>query len=279
MVDSGSTDNTLTVVSKFNVKIVKICPENFSFGYSLNKGIENTSGEYIVVSSAHSYPISDFWLENLIKPFENESIALVYGKQRGNKTTKFSEHQVFAKWFPEKNIPMQKHAFCNNANAAIRKSLWDEYKYNESLTGLEDVEWAQNAIEKGYYLCYESDTVVVHVHAETFYELFNRYEREAVAFRTIYPDSSFTFFNFLKLWILNTLNDYLRAIYRLVLIRNIISIPVWRFLQFWGTFKGHNYKGRVSSELLQRFYYPRELRISLHSGKNSPRVFQDNGKK
>lgn len=263
IVDSGSTDNTLAVTSKFRVKVVKILPEEFSFALSLNKGIEKASGEYIVMISAHCYPKDEFWLENLTKPFANESIALVYGKQRGNHTTKFSEHQVFEKWFPGNRISKQNFAFCNNANAAIRKSLWNKQKYNESLTGLEDIEWAKNALKKEFFLCYNPDAEVIHVHSETPYKLFRRYEREAVAFRTIYPEQSFTFFDFVKLWFLNTLRDYFCAIRRGVLVRNLLSIPVWRFLQFWGTFRGNKYKGLISSELIQRFYYPRKLRISL----------------
>ena len=39
VVDSGSTDATLSIASRFPVKIVNIKPEDFSFGYALNVGL------------------------------------------------------------------------------------------------------------------------------------------------------------------------------------------------------------------------------------------------
>lgn len=139
LVDSGSTDSTVEIAKRFNVVLVQISPEDFSFGYSLNRGIEKSNGELCVFTSAHCYPVNEYWLENLISPFKDDKIALVYGKQRGNNSTRFSEHQVFAKWFPENSMKYQDHPFCNNANAAIRKSIWKGNKYNERLTGLEDI--------------------------------------------------------------------------------------------------------------------------------------------
>jgi hypothetical protein len=73
------------------------------------------------------------WLERMLARFADPQVALVYGKQRGNETTKYSEHQVFAKWFPEKSNLNQDHPFCNNANAAIRWSLWEQLPYDETL--------------------------------------------------------------------------------------------------------------------------------------------------
>ena len=57
--------------------------------------------EFIVIASAHIYPVYKDWLEQLLAPFAQSQVARVYGKQRGNETTKYSEHQVFAKWYPD----------------------------------------------------------------------------------------------------------------------------------------------------------------------------------
>ncbi len=47
---------------------------------------------------------------------------------------------MFKKWFPNSNQSSENNLFCNNANAAIRKSIWDKINYDEELTGLEDLE-------------------------------------------------------------------------------------------------------------------------------------------
>ena len=51
--------------------------------------------ELIVIASAHVYPVYPDWLESLLGPFEDERVALTYGKQRGPDTAKYSEQQIF----------------------------------------------------------------------------------------------------------------------------------------------------------------------------------------
>ena len=96
MVDSGSTDRTLQIASRYPVRVVHIRPGEFTFGYSLNRGIAEAMHEFVVLASAHVYPVYPDWLEQLLRSFENPKIALTYGKQRGNQRTHFSEHQIFA---------------------------------------------------------------------------------------------------------------------------------------------------------------------------------------
>jgi len=48
LVDSGSTDRTRDIAGRYPVRIVQIKPENFSFGYSLNTGIQHARGAYCV---------------------------------------------------------------------------------------------------------------------------------------------------------------------------------------------------------------------------------------
>src|SRR5688572_22724158 len=61
-VDSGSTDGTLSILSRYPVTVLNIQPEDFSFGRSLNMGCQAANGEFIVAASAHVYPVSRHWL-------------------------------------------------------------------------------------------------------------------------------------------------------------------------------------------------------------------------
>src|SRR3546814_7985622 len=74
-----------SIASRFPFKLVSIRPEDFPFGRSLNRGCAVASGEFIVIASAHVYPVYEDWLEKLLAPFADPSIALTYGKQRGNE--------------------------------------------------------------------------------------------------------------------------------------------------------------------------------------------------
>ena len=258
VVDSGSADATLAIASRFPVNIYSIGKEDFSFGRSLNVGCGAATKDFIVIASAHVYPLSADWLEKLLQPFDDPAVALVYGKQRGNEVTKYSEHQVFARWFPDSSNPRQTHPFCNNANAAIRRELWKTLAYNEDLTGLEDLDWAKRILVRRFHIAYSADADIVHVHEETFWRLFNRYRREAIAMKGIFPDEQFRLFDFIRLFLSNTFSDYYHAWHDSVLWKNVRSIFLFRLMQFWGTYRGYEYHGALASHLRQTFYYPNE---------------------
>jgi rhamnosyltransferase len=260
LVDSGSTDGTVSVAEAFGARIVRILSAEFTFGRSLNFGVREATREFVVIASAHIYPVYPDWLESLIGPFDDERVALTYGKQRGPAFAKYSEQQVFHQWYPDASSLDQPTAFCNNANAAIRKSLWEQNPYDETLTGLEDVAWGKWAKEQGYKIAYVAEAEIVHVHNETPRGVYNRYRREAMALRRIYPEAHFNFYDFLRLTITNIFSDLWHAGRDRVLLRNLLSIFWFRFMQFHGTRMGHRETSLVTPQLRETFYYARERR-------------------
>ena len=258
LVDSGSTDSTISIAESFGARIVRIPSAEFTFGRSLNFGLREATREYVVIASAHVYPVYPDWLETLLRPFEDDQVALTYGKQRGPETANFSEQQIFHQWYPDVSQPRQATAFCNNANAAIRKSLWEQNPYDETLTGLEDLAWAKWAKEQGYAIAYVTEAEVIHVHNETPRGVFNRYRREAMAFKRIYPESHFNVYDFVRLTTTNILSDLWHAARDRILWKNIASIFWFRFMQFHGTRMGHRETSLITPQLRETFYYARE---------------------
>ncbi|MBI5702962.1 MAG: glycosyltransferase family 2 protein [Chloroflexota bacterium] len=260
LVDSGSTDGTVSVAEAFGARVVRIPSAEFTFGRSLNFGVQAATREFVVIASAHVYPVYPDWLESLLRPFEDEQVALTYGKQRGPAAAKFSEQQIYHQWYPNASNFDQPTTFCNNANAAIRRSLWERHPYDETLTGLEDVEWAKWAKEQGYKIAYVAEAEIIHVHNETPRGVYNRYRREAMALRRIYPEAHFNFYDFIRLTLTNIFSDLWHAARERVLLKHLISILWFRFMQFHGTRMGHRETSLVTPQLRETFYYPRERR-------------------
>ena len=258
LVDSGSTDKTVSVAESFGARVVHIPSAEFTFGRSLNFGVQTATRELIVIASAHVYPVYPDWLESLLRPFEDERIALTYGKQRGFERSKYSEHQIFHQWYPDESKPDQETAFCNNANAAIRKSLWERNPYDETLTGLEDLAWAKWAKEQGYKIAYVADAEIVHIHNETPRGVYNRYRREAMAIRKVYPEANFNLYDFFRSSITNIFSDLWHAVWEGVLLKSLVSIFWFRIMQFHGTRMGHRETSLVTPQLRETFYYARE---------------------
>jgi glycosyltransferase involved in cell wall biosynthesis len=267
LVDSGSTDATLAIASSYPVRVLHIDPAAFSFGRSLNLGCAQARGRFIVFASAHVYPVYPDWLEHLLEPLEDDRVAVVYGKQRGNATTRFSEHHVFRQWFPEASVPRQTSPFCNNANAAIRKSLWRRRPYNEDLPALEDVDWATWALGEGYFVSYRAEAEVVHVHDEDPRAVFNRYRREAMALKRIRPQEHFGASDLARLLIVHWIGDLRDAWGQGLLRRKLLEVLWFRWMQLWGTFRGFRTAGPLTHQLKEAFYYPRRP-VPISSSEN-----------
>lgn len=259
VVDSGSTDNTLEVVERYGVRVLHIAPHEFTFGRSLNRGLEAAGGETAVIASAHVYPVYPDWLERLQAAFADPTVGLAYGKQRGGPDTHFSEHQVFAHWYGDVSHPSQPHPFCNNANAAIRIDLWRSNPYDETLTGLEDLAWAKNIQAAGRAIAYVAEAEVIHVHHETPRGVYNRYRREAMAFKYIFPKEHFSYLDFVRLAGGNAASDLWHAARQKRLFHNLNGILWFRLAQFWGTYQGFRHPGPLTAQLRQTFYYPHSL--------------------
>lgn len=186
LVDSGSTDRTVTIAREHCDQVLQIHSRDFTFGYSINVGCKNSTAEFIVIVSAHALPVGRHWLRALVIPLERRDVAMSYGRHIGAPTTKFSERQDFLRLFGDSASRNERLPYyANNANSAIKRSLWEEHQFDEYLTGLEDIAWARYFVENGYRVVYAPEAEVLHIHEETRRQIYNRYRREALAARRI----------------------------------------------------------------------------------------------
>lgn len=257
VVDSGSTDATKAIALQFGSRIVEIPKEEFSFGRSLNVGCSHAKSDFLVFISGHCVPASTDWLKNLVAPLSMPEVALSYGRQIGGEVTRFSEHQIFQKYFPETHHSRPNGFFCNNANAAIRAALWSELKYDEDLTGLEDMDWAKRAVQRGLRIMYVADATVIHLHEESWKKVKLRYEREAIALQRIMPEIHLSFSDFVRFFISGVLNDFSSAIHQRKFLKVGLSIVFFRFCQYYGAYRGNHEHRKLSKALKERYFYPR----------------------
>jgi glycosyltransferase involved in cell wall biosynthesis len=186
VVDSGSLDRTREIATQKADMLLAIESHDFTFGHSLNIGIQKSTGIYIAIVSAHTLPADDHWLKKLIEPLHDENIAMVYGRQIGGKSSKFSETQDMRRTFGSRRAVLRPpNFFANNANSAVRKDLWRKHPFDEGLLGLEDIEWAKYWMERNYQVVYEPEATLYHIHEENWPQIRRRYYREAVAARWI----------------------------------------------------------------------------------------------
>jgi 2-desacetyl-2-hydroxyethyl bacteriochlorophyllide A dehydrogenase len=247
VVDSGSFDRTRVIANERADRLVCINSHDFTFGYSLNQGIREAKGKFIAVVSAHMIPVTEHWLENLIAPFSDEKIAMVYGRQQGMACSKFSEAEDYRRTFGATRRTEDFSNFAaNNANSAIRRKLWDDKPFDELLLGLEDIDWAKHWMDKGFEVVYEPDAPLYHIHEETWRQVRHRFYREAVAYRRMGLKSRRTIPGELLKETARTLGDFFRAFTvqgnpvaeRLSLGQRLREIIYFRLNMNYGTLKG-----------------------------------------
>jgi len=162
IVDNESTDMTLAKAKNFNVKIINI--EEFLPGKALNLGISESKGRFIACLSAHCIPVNDHWLSNLVKNFDDEKVAGVYGKQEPLSYTSDLDKRDLLNIFGLDKKIQKKDSFFHNANSMIRRDVWEKFPFDEEVTNIEDRVWAKEVLASGYKIVYEPDASVYHYH-------------------------------------------------------------------------------------------------------------------
>jgi rhamnosyltransferase len=175
LVDSGSSDNTVAIANRFGCRIIHLKPEEFSFGRALNRGIMQAEGDIIIFLSGHSVPVGTDYFDQMVRPLTERGIAATFGRDVPRPDACPSQARDILSHFPEAGLDGNKFS---NANAAVRKKIWERVQFNEHLTACEDLLWAQKVMGLGYGIIYVPRASVYHSHTASPFYIFRRYLRE-----------------------------------------------------------------------------------------------------
>lgn len=181
-IDSGSTDGTPEIAQNFPVKIVRIKPEEFHHGRTRNLCAEQASGRILVYITQDALPLHDNWLHKLTDDLKNPQVAMVVGRQIPWPTTKPPEKFFYSYYFPEHKIEVVRDAsdyyrdnmFISDVNSAIKRDVWQQFKFSEDIVRAEDKEFAKRILLAGWTIVYQPDAVVYHAHDFSLRSIFQR---------------------------------------------------------------------------------------------------------
>jgi rhamnosyltransferase len=189
VIDSGSTDNSLTLLAGYPVNIVSIDPTEFNHGGTRNRGARLSNAKYVVMTVQDAEPADEYWLQNLLAGFTDETVAGVCGQQivphdpdknpvdwfrplsaPGRRAYRFSDPADF------NALPAaEKRSICSwdNVNAMYRRDILLELPF-PAVSFAEDALWAKAALLAGHTIVYNTAARVKHYHFETPDYLFRR---------------------------------------------------------------------------------------------------------
>lgn len=240
LVDSGSTDDTCAIAQAHGCRIVGLEPARFTYGHALNVGCAAARGRFCVLVSAHCVPANDRWLSRLLEPLRDPAVAASYGKQLPLPGTRSYEQRNLLTGFPFASRRQTSHFFFHNANAALRREVWERLSFDEMLPGLEDREWARRVLAAGWQIVYEPLAMVYHAHGESLGQIYTRAFREGIAVRRLDPGFTQSPARFAV--------NYLRGVQRDVRFvrrygrpwRELFELVPQRFMEIYGTYRGVN---------------------------------------
>ncbi|MFT5441565.1 MAG: rhamnosyltransferase [Myxococcota bacterium] len=261
VVDSGSADRTLEIAAEYGCEIEHIERDTFSFGGSLNRGCERSRGDIVVFVSGHCVPCDDQWLAELIRPICEDKAAYVYGRQLAGPDTRFSEGELFSRQYPEVSAVPQDGIFCNNANAALRRDVWEKFSFATECSGLEDMELAKRIRGAGYEIGYQAGACVFHHHSERWQEVRWRFEREALALQEIMPEVHISLLDFARYVTSAIAHDMARALGQGKLVAAFSEIVCFRWQQYLGSYRGNHMLRVLSRQNKDHYFYPRRIAL------------------
>lgn len=245
VVDSGSTDRTCEIVSKYPCTLVRIEARAYFPGAVLNSAIAQTHGEIIVFVNSDAVPLVPQTLSRLVAAFDDAKVQAAFARQLPRPDADTWVRRDYASSFPDADhtppwiklsLPM----------AAMRRSIWEQRPFYTDAWASEDTEWGHWALTHGHAIKYVPDALVMHSHNYTLRQLYGRrfVEGEADAFIFGVADGVARMVVRAKLAMAR---DILRCLRDLDLV-GLPSIVPRRVVYFWAYHQGHKLgKQRIAS--------------------------------
>jgi len=200
VIDSGSTDHTLTLAKEYGAEVSTIEPGTFNHGLTRNLGIERATGEFVVLITQDAVPGDAYLLRNLVKAFSDPMVAGAYARQVPRDDADVLTKRNLNGWLTGRTVsdtrsitdkdhyltmsPFEQYMFCNfdNVCSAVRKTAWQDVPFNRCDFG-EDIDWSKRILEAGWKISYQPESHVIHSHSRPIsYE----YKRTYMCHRKLY---------------------------------------------------------------------------------------------
>jgi GT2 family glycosyltransferase/glycosyltransferase involved in cell wall biosynthesis len=184
VIDSGSTDRTLEIVSSHpGVKLIEIPNEQFGHGRTRNLGVQQTSGELIAFLTQDATPASENWLAAYRDAFAQiENLGAAFGPHlpRDGVNPLMARLLIdhFAKFGGPGGPPaIQQHGdspYLSNSNSCISRAAWLATPFLD-IAYTEDHAFGVDVLANGFSKAYVADAGAFHSHEMTLIESFRRH--------------------------------------------------------------------------------------------------------
>lgn len=185
VIDSGSTDNTLDIVSVYPHRLIRVAPQDYVPGRVLNRGIADNDSPICVFLNSDCVLLCPQALARLVGAFDDPQVMAAFARQVPRPEAWSWVRREYLASFPvigeappwiELSLPF----------AALRRTAWNEQHFYDEAWGSEDTAWGYRARQRGWKIRYVPDALVMHSHNYTLKQLYGRRFIEGEADSFIY---------------------------------------------------------------------------------------------
>lgn len=185
VVDSSSTDQTVDIAKSMGAIVLTVKQEEFDHGGTRNFAASHATGDVLLFLTQDAMPHNVFFIENLIKPLQDEQVAAAHGRQISLPGTQLLEKITKEFNYPPESFYKSKEDiqrygiktfFFTNVCSAVKTSVFYKVgKFPEPIIVSEDMMLSAKCILAGYKVAYVADAQVEHSHNYTLRQTFKRY--------------------------------------------------------------------------------------------------------
>ncbi len=184
IVDSASTDRTVSICKGETIHLLQIKRNEFDHGKTRDMALRKCTGDIVIFLTQDAVPANEDFIRKLITPLKEEKIAVSTGRQIPKENATRMERLVRVFNYPpeshirsKEDLPRMgiKTFFCSDVCAAYNKEIYLKLGgFDYPLKTNEDMFYAAKAIHSGYRIAYAAEALVYHSHNLTLKEQFDR---------------------------------------------------------------------------------------------------------
>ena len=199
-VDSGSTDGSLSTLKQFfPVRVYHVAPESFNFGLTRDYGFSLANGDIVVAISQDAVPVGEDWLNNLVSPFSDDSVAVVQGMDVLPTDVEVFYWDQIGLFYHTRDCKKWMEAYDNIGISftccAIRRVVWEEIPLGR-VEMSEDKLFQKRARERGHKIYFQREAKDYHSHMYSVGSLSKRCENEGMGWHCV--GITYTFFDMIR---------------------------------------------------------------------------------
>ena len=180
VMDNASSDGTREIVARYADRLIDVAEGQYVPGRVLNQAMEAVDSSLVVFLNSDCTPQHPEYLQEILRPFQNERVGAVYGRQVARPDCFPIYARDTLQMYPAGPAPAWRAAF-SMASSAVRRQHWQEVRFREDLSYSEDIDWSQRMIQAGHHVAYAPDSRVMHSHNYTPAQFFRRMRGEGKA--------------------------------------------------------------------------------------------------